>query len=306
MATLTAADAGGRTSTTTIQFAVSAPPTVTVTGVADGAAYAPGAVPAPGCSTADAGGGIASQATLALTGGAFGSPGDHTATCSGATDGGGTPASAASATYSVLSTPSVSVTGVANGATYVLGSVPVAGCAVTSGPGIAPAGVEPTVTITGGTANGVGLRSATCAGGTVAPANGAPVPLPAVSVTYTVKYGPNSGVLQPINPDNTSVFNRNRTVPVKFTLTGSPAATGFVTTAWTIQAAKVNCATFDAADAVVEDVPSNTPTTTFRWDGGQYVYNATVSSLPSGTCWTFKIGLDDGVTKITSPVFKMK
>ncbi len=68
--------------------------------------------------------------------------------------------------------------------------------------------------------NGVGSYTATCSGGTLAPANGDPVPLGPVSVTYTVKYGPNSGVLQPINPNNSSVFNRKSTVPVKFTPDG--------------------------------------------------------------------------------------
>jgi len=306
VATMTATDSGGRTSTATIRFAVAAPPTVTVTGVVDGAVYAVGAVPTPACLTTDAGGGIGSEATLAVSGEPFGSPGSHTASCSGATDGGGAPAPDASVTYTVQALPSVSVTGVAAGATYVLGSVPTAGCSVTTGPGTAPVGTAPTVSVTGGTVNGVGAFTATCAGGTAAPPNGAPVALPPVSVSFTVKYGPNSGVLQPINPDNSSIFSRNRTVPVKFTLSGSPAATGFSTTAWTIKAVQVNCTTFDAAGAVVEDVPSSTPTSTFRWDGSQYLYNATVSALPAGTCLAFRIGLDDGVTIITSPVFKTK
>ncbi len=117
-ATLTATDAGSRTALATVQFMVLAPPTVAVTGVVDGAVYAAGGVPAPDCATTDAGGGIGSDATLSVSGGAFGAAGAHTATCSGATDTGGDPSAPVSASYTALAVPTVSVTGVTNGATY--------------------------------------------------------------------------------------------------------------------------------------------------------------------------------------------
>jgi hypothetical protein len=74
-------------------------PVVTVTGVADGATYTLGSVPAAGCSTSDTLSGVASAASLDASGGPLGS---ITATCSGATDNAGNAAGSVSATYSVI------------------------------------------------------------------------------------------------------------------------------------------------------------------------------------------------------------
>ncbi|MEZ4621137.1 MAG: PxKF domain-containing protein [Caldilineaceae bacterium] len=73
--------------------------------MSDSAGYPLGSVPTAGCSTTDALSGVATQATLSVSGG--GGPlgadgtGTFTATCSGATDNAGNSGSA-SATYSVL------------------------------------------------------------------------------------------------------------------------------------------------------------------------------------------------------------
>jgi len=73
------------------------PPVVTVTGVTNDASYAYGAVPTAGCTTSDATSGVATQATISLTGGPLGSV---TAQCLGATDNAGN-ANAAVVTYTV-------------------------------------------------------------------------------------------------------------------------------------------------------------------------------------------------------------
>jgi hypothetical protein len=76
-------------------------PIVTVTGVSNGASYILGSVPTAGCSTTDALSGVATQATISVTGGNPDGTGSFTATCSGATDNAGNSGSA-SATYSVI------------------------------------------------------------------------------------------------------------------------------------------------------------------------------------------------------------
>lgn len=63
-----------------------APPVVTVTGVAEGATYLLGQVPAAACSTIDPLSGVAAEATLSVTGGDANNVGQFTATCSGAVD----------------------------------------------------------------------------------------------------------------------------------------------------------------------------------------------------------------------------
>jgi len=77
-------------------------PVVTVTGVSDGASYTLGSVPTATCSTTDGVSGVATQATLSVTGGNPDGTGSFTATCSGATDNAGNSAAASSVTYTVV------------------------------------------------------------------------------------------------------------------------------------------------------------------------------------------------------------
>ena len=74
-------------------------PVVTLTGVSN-TSYPLGSVPAAGCSTTDALSGVATQATLSITGGNPDGTGSFTATCSGATDNAGNSGSA-TVTYNV-------------------------------------------------------------------------------------------------------------------------------------------------------------------------------------------------------------
>jgi hypothetical protein len=76
-------------------------PSVGVTGVTDGAQYVYGNVPAAGCSTSDSVSGVATQATVSITGGTNGA-GSFTATCSGAVDNAGNHAAPVSVNYVVL------------------------------------------------------------------------------------------------------------------------------------------------------------------------------------------------------------
>ncbi len=61
-------------------------PFVSVLGVSNGATYNLGAVPAASCSTTDSASGVATPATLAITGGTANHVGHFTATCAGAVD----------------------------------------------------------------------------------------------------------------------------------------------------------------------------------------------------------------------------
>ncbi|MEZ4732944.1 MAG: hypothetical protein R3E79_38090 [Caldilineaceae bacterium] len=78
------------------------PPVVTVSGVSDGASYVYGNVPPAGCDTIDAASGVATAATLTVTGGNSDGTGSFTATCSGATDNAGGSAAPVSVSYTVL------------------------------------------------------------------------------------------------------------------------------------------------------------------------------------------------------------
>ncbi|HEX6383278.1 MAG TPA: hypothetical protein VF177_01290 [Anaerolineae bacterium] len=99
--TCEATSEGGTNSVSiTIQRDATAP-VVSVTGVEDGATYTLGAVPAAGCDTSDALSGVATEASLTLSGGDADGAGTITATCDGALDNAGNSGSAA-VTYTVL------------------------------------------------------------------------------------------------------------------------------------------------------------------------------------------------------------
>ncbi len=75
-------------------------PVVTVTGVSNGVSYTLGNVPTAGCSSSDALAGIATQATVNVTGGNPDGTGSFTATCNGASDNADN-SSSASVSYTV-------------------------------------------------------------------------------------------------------------------------------------------------------------------------------------------------------------
>jgi len=81
------------------------PPSVSVTGVTQGATYNLGSVPKAGCSTTDALSGVASNATVLVKGGNGHGEGHFTATCSGGTDNAGNVAPPVSVTYDVALDP---------------------------------------------------------------------------------------------------------------------------------------------------------------------------------------------------------
>ena len=80
-------------------------PLVAVTGVTDGASYGFGSVPTAACSTSDALAGVATLATVSITGGNGDGSGTFTATCNGATDLAGNSAAAVSVSYTVGTPP---------------------------------------------------------------------------------------------------------------------------------------------------------------------------------------------------------
>jgi hypothetical protein len=219
---------------------------------------------------------------------------------------------AASAAFNYDNTnPTVLVTGVSTAASpYVRGSVPAAGCDTTDDPLGVQSGVETSASLTmsgPGTTNpnGVGSFTATCSGGKDNAGNSQAAP---VSVTYSVIYDPAgiSGILQPINSDNTSVFSRGKSVPVKFRLAGDEPG-GFVFSGWTLQRIPVNCSTgFDSGEAALEPVTEN-PSNAFRYDvsADQYINNVSFKDQAAGTCWKVRVTLDSLQT-MESAVFKLQ
>ena len=195
--------------------------------------------------------------------------------------------------------PQNAVTGVSNGATYTVGSVPAAGCQTTDN--LSGVAESATLSVSGGTSNGVGSFTAACNGGEDNAGNSAD----SASVTYNVHYAGLSGILQPINPDNSSLFSRGKAVPVKFKLAGDEP-NGFDYSAWKLERIKVSCTNFDTEDATLESVVEN-PSNAFRYDSAadQYINNASFKDQAAGTCWKVRVSLDSGQT-MDSAIFKLQ
>jgi hypothetical protein len=132
---------------------------------------------------------------------------------------------------------------------------------------------------------------------------------------------PGKTVLQPINPDNSSVFKKGTTVPVKFTVcdgTGPVGPSAVVDVARTpppvIPSAfggdgttpcpetpptplrtgvPVLCKVIVRSGAVDEAVISNTPDTVFRFSSPQWVFNLATDNLAGARTYTYYIPLND-------------
>jgi predicted extracellular nuclease len=179
--------------------------------------------------------------------------------------------------------PVVFLNGVTNGATYTLGAVPAASCSATdSATGVA---VQPSLTITGGTANGVGHFTATCSGAKDGAGNiAAPV-----SASYDVDYLFN-GFFSPISTNK--IFKLGSTVPLKWTLQN--AQQSFVSSLSSITAVQVapdpSClaggegVAFDAGSAGNSGLQFQDNTFQFNWK---------TTGLAAG-CYAAMVSLDDG------------
>ena len=179
--------------------------------------------------------------------------------------------------------PVVFLNGVTNGATYTLGAVPAASCSATdSATGVA---VQPSLTITGGTANGVGHFTATCSGAKDGAGNiAAPV-----SASYDVDYL-FSGFFSPVSANK--LFKLGSTIPLKWTL--QTAQQTFISSLSSIAAVQVapdpSCIAggegiaFDAGSAGNSGLQFQDNTFQFNWK---------TTGLAAG-CYAAMVSLDDG------------
>jgi hypothetical protein len=191
-------------------------------------------------------------------------------------------------TVSVVDTtaPSVVLNGITNGATYTLGAVPAASCSTSdSATGVA---VQAALTITGGTANGVGHFTATCSGATDGAGN---IATP-VSAGYDVDYLFN-GFFSPVATNK--VFKLGSTVPLKWTLQN--AQQGFIGSFTSIAAVQV--ASDPSCSAGGEGIPfdaGSAGNSGLQFQDSTFQFNWKTSGLASG-CYVAIVSLDDGTRK---------
>jgi uncharacterized protein len=191
-------------------------------------------------------------------------------------------------TVSVVDTtaPVVVLNGITNGATYTLGAVPAASCSTSDV--VTGVAVQAALSITGGTANGVGHFTATCSGAKDGAGNiAAPV-----SASYDVDYVFN-GFFSPVA--NNKVFKLGSTVPLKWTLQN--AQQGFISSFTSITAVQV--APDPSCLAGGEGIPfdaGSAGNSGLQFQDNTFQFNWKTDGLASG-CYVAIVSLDDGTRK---------
>lgn len=182
--------------------------------------------------------------------------------------------------------PAVSVTGVTNGATYILGSVPSAGCSTVET--LSGVKAATSLQVSGGP---VGTVTATCSAATDNADNtGSPA-----SVTYSVIYNW-SGFFRPV--DNGGVFNvvkAGSAIPMKFSLAGNQGLNIFAA-GNPVSYRAIPCDGTAALDAIEETVTAGYSSLSYDTLADQYNYVWKTDKAWGGSCRQFTMTLADGTT----------
>jgi hypothetical protein len=183
--------------------------------------------------------------------------------------------------------PVVAVTGVSEGAVYVLGAVPQAGCSTTD----AESGVatEATLSLSGGTALGVGGFTATCSSAVDNAGNAADP----VSVGYTVTFR-FTGFTSPVdNPPVMNTAKAGQTIPLKWRITDANGNPVTNLASVSVTADSLSCPSAPTTDAIEEYAVSNSGLQNLG--DGYYQWNWKSPSAYANSCKTLKLDLGEGV-----------
>lgn len=187
--------------------------------------------------------------------------------------------------------PVVAVTGVANGATYVIGYVPTPGCSTTDATsGVA---VNATASTTGGPV--VGEFTTTCNGAEDVAGN-----LGSASATYFVVFDW-TGFFKPIDNALKNSAKAGSAVPIKFSLAGDQGLDIFA--AGYPKSAPASCDLW-SLDTEVETVTAGKSSLSYDALEDQYVYVWKTEKEWSNTCRELQVKLVDGTTQKAMFSFK--
>lgn len=192
-------------------------------------------------------------------------------------------------TYKLDATPpNVSVTGVSNGSTYTLGSVPAAGCSTSDD----TSGVADAATL-GSSGGPVGSVTVTCSGAKDNAGN-----TNSASVTYNVIYAW-SGFFQPVDMGVLNKAKAGSAIPVKFRLGGDQGMNIFdLGGAGTLddypRSQVITCGTNPEVDGIEQTVNAGGSSLSYDALADQYVYVWKTDKNWAGTCRQLVVKLVDG------------
>jgi len=116
-----------------------------------------------------------------------------------------------------------------------------------------------------------------------------------VDGTLTIAFKGNSGILQPVNQDNSSVFKQGSTIPLKFKVyDNNNVSVGPLPNV--VSSFSLNVWSSGTVSDVNEPTDSTTPDTAFRWSATdqQWIFNLSSKSLVKGKTYQGTIRLIDG------------
>jgi len=183
--------------------------------------------------------------------------------------------------------PVVAVTGVSNGGSYKVGSVPTAGCTTTDA--LSGVATQATLSVTGGNPDGTGSFTATCSGATDKAGNSG-----SASVTYSVGYNW-TGFFQPVdNLPTINTVNAGQAIPIKFSLGGNYGLNIFASGYPASQNVSCGGSSGGSSDPIEETVTAGN--SSLQYDPGtqHYIYVWKTDKAWAGTCRTLIVKLIDG------------
>jgi hypothetical protein len=192
--------------------------------------------------------------------------------------------------------PVVAVTGVSEGATYLLGAVPAGGCNTQDA--LSGVGTPATLHLSGGDVNGVGSITATCSGAVDKVGNTADP----VSVTYKVVAYSFSGFGSPLSSGVTTVKGGS-TVPVKFQITdwnGNVVSNTSVITA--IQVVSLPSCNGAASGEWTDAAATGGTSLRFDSTSNQFIFNWKTSGLAG----CYQLGVTTSDTLVHSAVVAVR
>jgi hypothetical protein len=185
--------------------------------------------------------------------------------------------------------PNVNVTGVSDGATYTLGSVPAAGCSTSD----ALSDVDANATLQPLSGGPLGSVTATCSGASDKAGNSG-----SASVTYNVHYNW-TGFFRPVdNPEVLNSVKAGQSIPVKFSLAGDQGLNIFAAGSPTSQ--KITCDSSDPIDVIEETVTAGGSSLSYDASNNQYNYVWKSDKAWAGTCRQLSVKLIDGTTHVAN------
>jgi len=219
-----------------------------------------------------------------------------TYTCS-ATSAGGTSNESVSIKRDATA-PLVAVTGVTEGATYLLGAVPAAGCNTSD----TTSGVETdaTLSLSGGTALGVGAFTATCSGALDHAGNAANTAAVHYNVTFLF-----TGFSTPVdNPPVLNIAKAGQTIPLKWRITDADGNPVTNLTSVSVTAVGLACSVGTTVDLIEEYYAGNSGL--LNMGNGYYQWNWKTPKTYAYSCKTLRLNLGEGAGYEHNALFQFR